>query len=61
MQEYMYEVCLCSVWEGRSHMETLFTRFSRTGREGGGVCRVGHLMTCRKNNLKFKNLNDDLN
>lgn len=38
--EYMYEVCLCSVLEDRSHMETLFTRFKGTGRKGETVCVV---------------------
>lgn len=38
--EYMYEVCLCSVLEDRSHMETLFTGFKVRGRKGGSVCRV---------------------
>lgn len=38
--EYMYEVCLCSVLEDRSHKETLFTGFKLTGGRGGSVCRV---------------------
>lgn len=38
--EYMYEICLCSVLEDRSHMETLFTGFKLMGRKGGSVCRV---------------------
>lgn len=58
--EYMYEVCLCSVLEDRSHMETLFTGFKMTGRKGGGVCRV----KCNLINGKTWNhrkLNDKLN
>lgn len=38
--EYMYEVCFCSIWEDRSYMETLFTAFKLTGRKGGSVCQV---------------------
>ncbi len=38
--EYMYEVCLCTVLEDRSHMETLLSAFKLTGRKGGSVCRV---------------------
>lgn len=43
--EYMYEVCLCSVLEDRSHVETLFTGFKLTGRKGGSVCRVWYGLT----------------
>lgn len=38
--EYMYEICLCSVLEDRSHIETLFTGFKLTARKGDSVCRV---------------------
>lgn len=44
--EYMYEVCLCSVLEDRSHMETLLTGFKLTGRKGGSVCRVWYGQIC---------------
>lgn len=43
--EYMYEVCLCSVLEDRSHVETLFTGFKLVGRKGGSVCRVWYGLT----------------
>lgn len=44
--EYMYEVCLCSVSEDRSHVETIFTGFKVTGRKGGSVCRVWYGLMC---------------
>lgn len=38
--EYMYEVCLCSVLEDRSPMETLSTGFKLTGPKREAVCVV---------------------
>lgn len=38
--EFMYEVCLCSVLEDMSYMETLLMGFMLTGRKGGSVCHV---------------------
>jgi len=64
--EYMYEVCLCSVLEDRSHMETLFTGFKLTGKKGGGVCRVWYDLTndleksYAKKTWNHRKLNDKL-